>query len=193
VVEQNPEVVLEGEAHRADAQIYDGGKSEMAHGGRHAFWVDSLHDIQVASGVNNIVSLIPNIPATESRSGMTLLRTLICWNIQPTIHDSGEGQQTFDVGIGITSQDAFTAGAVADPEVETDHPMGGWLYRCRGTVFAFAADQAAVYSRILQEDLRGKRKLNNGNLFMTLTNTPEQGTATAISLIGITRCLFLST
>ena len=69
----------------------------MAHGGRHYFWVDTISDLQVSSGGNNSTSLLGGIPTTESRSGMTLIRLVLCYSIQYLLHDSGEGQQKFSI------------------------------------------------------------------------------------------------
>ncbi len=165
----------------------------MPHGGRHMFWIDNLENIPVASGAKAEVSLLGTLPESEGRSGMTLMRLILCWDLSYTIHDSGEGQQLVDVGIGIASIEAFGAGVLSDPEIETEHPQSGWLFRCRVPIFGFAADQPAVYVRTIERDLRARRKLNNGVAFLSVSNMAESGAASAISLRGITRTLWLST
>ena len=165
----------------------------MAHGGRHMFWVDSLLSNQVANNTNALVSLMTGISSSESRMGMTLIRLIFCFDFGHLIHDSGEGSQIVDFGIGIASQEAFAAGVVADPEVSTEFPTGGWLFRCRLRTYGFAADQPSVYSRTIERDLRAKRKLNNGELFFSVDNSADQGTGGSIQALGIVRALFLST
>jgi len=165
----------------------------MPHGGRHTFWVDTTLDLQVTSGSVTAAGLLTNISSVESRTGMTLIRLILCLDVAHLIHDSGEGIQNVAVGIGIASQEAFAANVFADPNTDTDFPMGGWLFRCRMRTYGFAADQAAVYNRVIERDLRAKRKLNNGNMFLSGANDAESGTASTIVIAGIVRALFLST
>jgi len=46
---------------------------------------------------------------------------------------------------------------------------------------------------VIERDLRNKRKVNNGEIYATFVNTAEQGSTHTISVIGIIRCLILST
>ena len=121
----------------------------------------------------------------------TLMRLIICYDIGHLVHDSGEGTQFIDVGIGIASEEAVAAGALADPEASTDFPATGWLFRCRVLSQGFAADQPAAYYRTIERDLRAKRRLDNGNLYLSVTNTNDTGTSGSIIVAGITRALFL--
>jgi len=166
----------------------------MPHGGRHFYWVDRLLDEQVASGtVNQTNNLFQTIPISESRVGMTIMRTILCLDVAHLIPDSGEGIQNVAMGIGITGADAFASNVVADPEIDADFPMGGWVFRCRVRTYGFAADSPSVYNRVIERDLRGKRKVNNGEVFWVTSNLPEQGTPSTIVVHGIVRMLILST
>ena len=42
-----------------------------------------------------------------------------------------DGVMAIDVGIGVVSTEAFTAGVVPDPQTSSDYPTLGWLYRTR--------------------------------------------------------------
>jgi len=165
----------------------------MPHGGRHFFWVDTLLTQQVASGGAQINSLLTGLTATESRMGLTLMRLILCLDIAALVHDAGEGSQFVDTGIGIVSQEAFTAAVFPDPATAADFPVGGWLFRCRVRTYGFATDQAAVYNRVLERDLGAKRKINNGELYIHTQNTADQASTHTISLSGVVRALFLST
>ncbi len=165
----------------------------MPHGGRHMFWVDTITNTQVASGAKSETSLMTGISSTESRMGMTLMRLILCYSLGRTIMDSGEGIDLVSIGIGIASQEAFAGGVLADPESSAEFPMGGWLYRCRYAVHGFATNAQAVFQIQIDKDLGAKRKLNNGELYITVTNQAGNGIAGFISLIGATRALFLST
>ena len=165
----------------------------MAHGGRHMFWVDSMLDLQIANNAIDIEGLLPGLTTNESRMGMTLMRTILCLDIAPLVHDAGEGTQNVSIGVGIASQEAFVAEVLPDPSSSLDFPVGGWIWRCRYRIYSFAADQPAVFNRHVDLDLRNKRKLNNGELYLTTENAPEQGTTFTIVVAGSIRCLFLST
>ena len=92
--------------------------------------------------------------------------TLIGMDVAYAVHDSGEGSQHLDIGIGVASQDALAAGAgsLPDPNAADDHPIRGWVFRARGRVFGFAADQPMVYSWRIDRDIRSRRKLDNGDI-----------------------------
>ncbi len=153
-------------------------------------WVDSLHNITVASGGKSELTLMFELLTARS-DRLTLLRTILCHDYSYTVHDAGEGTQTVDVGIGVTSDEAFNAGVLPDPETASEHPTRGWVYRCRHRLHGFAADQAAVDVRTVNRDLRSKRVIQNGELFLSITNQNDTGAAASIQVTGITRCLFL--
>jgi len=165
----------------------------MPHGGRHMFWVDLPQSTQIATGAKSEVDLLVGLTANESRSGITVMRIILMWALAALVHDSGEGSQIVTMGIGIASQEAFAAGALADPETTDDFPTGGWLFRGRARTIAFAADQPAFYERVVERDLRAKRRLNNGVLYQSITNTADQGSTHVVQVAGMTRVLLLST
>ena len=167
----------------------------MPHGGRHMFWVDTLVDEQIAIGGKSQISLMTGISSTESRMGLTLMRLILCLDASPLIVGSSEGAMKNFMGIGVASQEAFAALALADPESATDFPIGGWLFRCAYKLYNYdnAADRAAVRGRVIERDLGAKRKLNNGELYLSVTNQSEQGFDFVTSVIGIVRSLYLST
>jgi len=158
---------------------------------RQTLWVDTLHTSIIASGGEAAVTLQAELDVTQAKfAGLTLVRVILCHDYSYAIHDSGEGSAALDIGIGLTSQEAFAAAVHPDPNVTTDHPTRGWIYRCRHKLHGFAADQAAVDVRTVYRDLRAKRKIENGELYMTWFNTLLSGTASSVQVVGITRCLF---
>jgi len=158
---------------------------------RHMFWIDSLHNIDIASGAKSETTLMGALSVEDTR-GLTLMRCILCHDYEHTIHDSGEGQQIIDIGIGVASREALNAAALSDPEIATEHPDRGWVYRCRHVTHGFAADQPAAYVQSVFRDLRAKRKLETGAVFLSITNTAKSGAAATISIVGITRLLFMS-
>ena len=93
------------------------------------FWIDTLLNTTTGNGAQTIVGLMGSLSTADKRTGgFTLLRTIICIDIGHVVHDSGEGSQFIDIGIGVTSKEAFDVPTVPDPNVPADVPMRGWLY-----------------------------------------------------------------
>ena len=155
-------------------------------------WIDTIVNVAIASGAQSLISLMTGVSAVQPRfDRMTLLRTIVGLDIAYTVHDSGEGSQSFSVGIGVASQEAFAAGTVSDPETDTDFPTRGWVWRARYRIFGFAADQPAIFTRRVDIDLRAQRKLENGEAFIVMTNGALEGVVTAVSPLGLVRQLWL--
>jgi len=155
-------------------------------------WIDTHLNMSMASGAQDLVSLMTGVSSAQTRfDRMTLLRTIVGIDVAYTVHDSGEGSQNVAIGVGIASQEAFAAGTVSDPNSATDFPTRGWVWKWRGRIFGFAADQPAIMSRRIDIDLRGMRKLENGEAFIVANNDPNEGTATAIEITGLLRQLWL--
>ncbi len=155
-------------------------------------WIDTDLQFNVGSSAGNAVSLMTGVSAAQTRfDQMTLLRTIVGIDIGYTVHDAGEGSQKYSVGIGIASQEAFAADSLSDPQTDTDFPTRGWIWRSRGRVFGFIADDPAVFTRRIDIDLRSQRKLENGEAFFTLFNTAVEGAASSITVSGMIRQLWL--
>ena len=157
-------------------------------------WIDTLHNIDLANLGQSTTSLMTGFTPAETRlAGVTLMRTILVWTWGLTVHDSGEGSQMIDVGIGIGSQEAVAAGTVPDPDTETEFPPRGWIYRARHRIAGFAADQPVVDFLRIDKDIRSRRRLENGEAYLTFINNPSEGATSTIRLVGITRMLWLIT
>jgi len=157
------------------------------------FWIDTVVNNDVTVATPDSVSLMTGIAAINTRvAQMTLLRTIIGLDMGRTVHDSGEGSERLSVGIGIASQEAFaTAGALSDPEVATDFPTRGWIWRMQYRIFGFATDQPTIFTRRIDLDLRSMRKLENGEAFMAFSLLNLEGTTDSVRLLGMIRQLWL--
>ncbi len=154
-------------------------------------WIDTGFDDSVAIGTPLIRSLMTGVSAADTRlSQMTLMRTIIGLDIGRTVHDSGEGSERVAVGIGIASQEAFAAGTLSDPEVNTDFPTRGWVWRGHYRTFGFAADQPTIFTRRLDLDMRSMRKLENGEAFLQITVSAIEGVSSNNSITGLIRQLW---
>ena len=157
-------------------------------------WIDTLLNLQISSGSQGSQTLQSQLSVVEARfAGLTLLRTIIGLNLGHLVHDSGEGSQIIDLGIGITSQEAFAAAILPDPNVSTDFPTRGWIFRGRYRTYGFAADQAAVFQERVDKDIKARRKLENGEAYIVVNNVPDQGTTGTVHVGGLIRQLWLIT
>ena len=155
-------------------------------------WIDTVVSQAVASGGSAFVSLMTGVTAAETRlSQMTLMRTILRMDIAATVHDSGEGSVIIDYGIGIVNQASFTAANVPAPSGAAEFPIRGWIVRSRGRVFGFAADQPVVYVWAVDQDLRSRRKLENGEAYIRWDSNALEGAGVAVTIVGIIRQLWL--
>ena len=102
--------------------------------------------------------------------------------------------QQIDVGIGVGSQEAFTAGVVPDPNVQADYPTIGWLYittkmmvinNSSGTLEGFHFPEWHF-------DVGANRKVDKGVLYLAVHNTGADGGGAQIRIIGRVRSLCLT-
>ncbi len=155
-------------------------------------WIDTFLTQATASASQSAQDLAAQFTSEATRlAQMTLMRMIVRLDIAYTVHDSGEGSQRVGIGFGIESQEAFAAGVHPDPLTTGDFPARGWTYRGVWRVFGFAADQPAVDVARVDFDIRARRKLENGVSFVVIDNQAVEGVASAITVLGIVRQLWL--
>jgi len=155
-------------------------------------WIDTIINNDVTIATSDSFSLMTGVAAVNTRlAQMTLLRTIVGIDCGRTVHDSGEGSERLAIGIGITSQEAFAAATLSDPSAVLDFPVKGWIWRGVYRIYGFAADQPAVFNRRIDLDLRGKRRLENGEAFMNFDLDAAEGANASVRIIGIVRQLWM--
>ena len=157
-------------------------------------WIDTSAALLLAAGGSLHKSLMTDFTRQQTRlQQMTLLRTVIGIDIGRLVHDSGEGSEMTSLGIGVASQEAFTAGVTSlpDPNIDADFPTRGWIWRARYRTYGFAADQPAVFNVRVDLDLRSQRKLENGEAFFIGHNELVNGTTSVVQVTGLIRQLWL--
>jgi len=155
-------------------------------------WVDKTISNTVSTGAQLQVRLDTGLTLVQTRlTQMTLLRTIIGLSIARTVHDSGEGSEILSLGIGIVSQEAFSASVLPDPEAEQDFPPRGWIFRGMWRIFGFAADQPAIHVERVDRDIRAQRKLENGVPFLVATVGNIEGVNSTVDVRGLIRQLWL--
>jgi len=155
-------------------------------------WIDTVMNLDVGSGAQGAQDLAVNFTSEQTRiTQMTLMRTIIRLDLAYTVHDAGEGSQRLSIGFGIESQESFGAAIHPNPNNGSDFPVRGWIFRGVYRIFGFAADQPAVYNRAVDEDMRSRRKLENGVSFVVIDNDPLEGVAATVRTFGVVRQLWL--
>ena len=96
-----------------------------------------------------------------------------------------------DWGIQCVSGDSLVAGAVADPNQDTDYPVTGWLGRGRELVLSetLATQGSPVVAR-LDRDLHVMRKMDRSALVFSISNVSIEGLGFDVRMVGIIRCLY---
>ena len=151
-------------------------------------WVDTLVNLEVSSANQAVTSLMTGLAPVNTR-GQTIIRTIIMLQMFSNTVAGAFGVNRIDLGIGITSQEAFAAGIVPDPGTVGDKPPRGWMWRAETLVSQNGAQAGDVITR-LEADLRGARKVENGEVFLVVENNPLLGTTAQYNVRGLVRQLY---
>ena len=154
-------------------------------------WDDTLPNVSVADGAFGSLLLIDNTADPEKR-GCTLVRLILDFDIFPATPGAVSGRQNFAMGIAVVSDDAFTSGAsgMPNPEVNTDYPVAGWLWRKRVAIFDETLATGPVPLTHVREDLRSMRKLDRSSVALLMFNGTGEGTAFNVTIMGTIRALY---
>ncbi len=150
-------------------------------------WIDTLIDQDVLSASGQHESLMTGVAPVNMR-GMTLIRTIISLHVQSTTVAGAWGAQQLDIAIGVASQEAFASGSLPDPATATDKPARGWVWRHAQVVAQNGVGSVVTFPMFA--DIRGARKIENGELYLIMDNSPIQGTAFGINISGLVRTLY---
>jgi len=151
-------------------------------------WIDTIISLTLAPmGGSAIQSLMTGVAPVNMR-GMTLIRTIISLSLVSQTVAGAWGVQRANLGIGVADQDAFAAGALPDPDVATDKPARGWVWRSYAGVAQNGSGAPVIYT--LTADIRGARKIENGELYIAGVNTDSLGTAFTVFVGGLIRTLY---
>ena len=145
-------------------------------------------DTPVASGSQGILQMILTLTADENR-GATITRLIAEFALSSTTVAGAWGKQLVDLGLAMIERDAFSAAAVPDPDVSTDEPGRGWLYRTRCVVAQNGTGAPVLFP--CKFDIRSQRKLDSAVLVLIINNTASTGTNFTVEVQGILRTLIL--
>jgi len=144
-------------------------------------------DVSVASGAQSAFDLAPLL-LTENFD-LTVVRTIIQLDLTEGVTAAIVGIQAMHLGIGIASQEAFSAGNLPLPATPAADPASGWLWKASRLV---QGTQTLNSYRIvhLEYDISAQRKLGKGTLYIIIENNVFDGTAQAIRVHGEVRTLY---
>ncbi len=151
-------------------------------------WIDSLISLGVGTGGQAIQTLFPGIGPDDLRNA-TIIRTIgNLWLFSETVAGAW-GVQLFDLGIGVISQEAVAASIYPDPNVASDYPVRGWIYRTRCVVAQNGSGAPVLIP--CNFDLGSQRKLDTGVPTLVGNNDADVGTSFSVRVRGSIRTLVL--
>ena len=157
--------------------------------GRARAWSDTIISTVVVNSVIAI-DLLANSIRLDTH---TVIRTLIDVMVVPADgFEAVNSTMRVDLGIGVTSVEAFVNDDVPDPAQDGDYPPRGWVYAVTGTYYkGIAADDPSHFPRLVA-DIRSSRRVDKGRLFVKLNSTLVQNTQATTLWIGRIRALCLT-
>ena len=150
-------------------------------------WVDTVINLEVSTGNQSVTSLVTGLSPQDMR-GVTVIRTIIMLGMFSNTVAGAYGVQQLDLGIGIASQEAFAAGVLPDPNISGDKPPRGWMWRAEKMVAQNGAGAPVVVE--VEVDIRGARKVENGEVYLIAFNTALVGTSFQVNVRGLIRQLY---
>ena len=149
-------------------------------------WIDTHVTLSINSGAQGLQSLMTGVAPVNMR-GMTLIRTIISLGMFSTTVAGAWGLQDINIAIGVASQEAFAAAVVPDPSA-ADKPPRGWVWRSYAAVSQNGSGAPVVAT--LVADIRGARKIENGELYIVADSGAAGGTAFTTDINGLVRTLY---
>ena len=151
-------------------------------------WVDTLISTDTPATTQDIFSLMSTLDPDERR-GATVTRIIACLALTGNTTGVADGVMSVDFGIGVASQEAFTAGSLSDPTDPAAQPIRGWLYRCRQMITQTTEAGHPDTELHWVFDVRSQRKLDTGELFLIWEPNLVSGSAFTVRVVGSVRTL----
>ena len=149
-------------------------------------WEDTILARDIVSASTQIQSLLLQLDTGEKRLA-TVIRTLVMFSFYSTTVAGAWGVQRIDIGIGMASAEAFSTASLPSPGISSDKPARGWMYRHSVSVAQNGTGTPVTHH--VAVDIRGARKVENGELFVIATSTNRAGTTFTTRWDGLVRCL----
>ena len=135
-------------------------------------WADTrIPGTALVVGTPIELNLLANAPTVDT---LTVVRIVIDVHVAYLINvTSTDSSSMVDLGIGVTSGEAFAVGGTAlpKPSATTEYPPRGWLYINSQPVQELVATEGVQRDNAhFKADLRAMRKIDKGILFLTMEN-----------------------
>ena len=155
-------------------------------------WDDQLFTSNPTIGTK-VVDLLPNIAAEDNRTVTRIIGTITF--APASLTNQVDVMMRLNLGIGVTTAEAFAIPAVPDPQTDSDVPMRGWLY-IGFMVYTKYHGGGAVMEAFdyptLRFDVRASRKVDRGRLFLAFSHELMLGTTETTFISGRIRSLMLT-
>ena len=158
-------------------------------------WADArLTGVSLVAGTDVLVDLLASVvPVVDTLTAVRIIGEFSChYIVSNTITDS---DSFVDVGIGVTSAEAFAAGVASlpDPANAASFPPRGWLYAATGYCGQALTTDTGMFNKNAEFkfDIRAMRKIDKGVLFMRIANA-NITVGGAMQIVGRVRTLCLT-
>ena len=156
-------------------------------------WADTLINLTLTSAAAQTNhDLLANAPTSDTLTVIRIIGDL--WWSTASQATQITGAQRLDIGIGVTSAEAFGVNATPDVNTDSEYPPRGWIYIGHTVCYhdrTAAAPGVEIPTR-LAFDIRAQRRIDKGKLYVALGNTNVLGTAFNGQVVGRIRALCLT-
>ena len=153
-------------------------------------WDDEFVSLSLANATAGNQLLVQNVADPEKR-GCTLVRMIVGIDVMVNQPGTVSGKQLITVGIGLVSDDAFSAGVFPENNVADDFPVGGWIYRAQRIIWDETLGSGVGVDKVrFEADLRAQRKLARSSVFLQVHNGAHEGSTFSVFATGLVRALY---
>ena len=160
---------------------------------RRRAWCDILINLAMTNNASIVpVDLLVDFPDVDVK---TVTRIIGDLTVFPDDRNGAiDSVQQVDVGIGVGSQEAFSAGVVPDPNVQAEYPTIGWLYITTQVLVwnNSSGTNEVAHIPTWHFDIGSNRKVDKGVLWLAAHNTGADGSGLNVRMIGRVRSLCLT-
>ena len=153
-------------------------------------WGDTVFStLMVSATPINAVDLLAQLADSDTVTAMRIVGHL--YVAPDPVTTQVDGAYQVDVGIGVTSIEAFAANVVPDPNNPSEVPARGWLWVDR----MYCSKRIVIDTGMLETvgevrfDIRSARKVDRGVLYLNAFQSNVSGTANNLRLVGRIRVL----
>ncbi len=157
-------------------------------------WADVIQNALGVSATGSIkTDLLANVsnPVDTLTAARSVGDIMVYYDPTSAVVDSA---QHIDIGIGVVSLEAFTAGLASMPDPsKAEYPPRGWLYTASGVTWqTTTAEGVMMHPLRFQWDIRAMRKIDKGVPFMLLVSSIAKGAGVTTLVSGRVRTLCMT-